>query len=130
MQSPHVPEARILCRYGFDSVRLSTILTFGRPLNQNKDCKTMSRSTRYLQLAAAGSFFLHLTPALSFTAEQAAAGRMAYEQSCVMCHGTDLRLLPIAPLAGPEFVGKRQTRSINELIAQVRATMPPEGGAG
>ena len=90
----------------------------------------MSRSSQFLQLTTAGILALHLTPALPFTTEQAAAGRAAYEQSCAMCHGPDLRLLPIAPLAGPEFVTKWENRSINELVAQVRATMPPEGGAG
>jgi alcohol dehydrogenase (cytochrome c) len=86
--------------------------------------------SRFLQVFASGILVFQAPPAWSFTAEQATAGRAAYEMACAMCHGADLRLLPIAPLAGPEFVGKWETRSINELIAQVRATMPPEGGAG
>jgi alcohol dehydrogenase (cytochrome c) len=87
----------------------------------------MSRSQRYLKLAAAGGLGLYLTPALPYTAEQATAGRAGYEQHCMVCHGADLQLLPTARLAGPEFVGRWENRSLNELVAQVRATMPPEG---
>jgi alcohol dehydrogenase (cytochrome c) len=87
----------------------------------------MSRYRRYLQLAAAGIVTLYLTPALPFTTEQAAAGRASYEQNCRVCHGADLRALPNALLAGAEFMGRWQNRSANELVAQLRATMPPEG---
>ena len=80
-----------------------------------------------LRLAAASCVALHASPALSFTAEQAAAGRASYEQHCQVCHGSDLRALPNALLAGPEFVGKWSNRGANELVSQVRATMPPEG---
>jgi alcohol dehydrogenase (cytochrome c) len=64
--------------------------------------------------------------ALAFTAEQAAAGRASYQQFCIACHGADLRMLPTAPLAGQEFAGKWRTRSTNDLLAQLRTTMPPE----
>ncbi|HEX7079462.1 MAG TPA: PQQ-binding-like beta-propeller repeat protein [Gammaproteobacteria bacterium] len=87
----------------------------------------MRRSTRYLRLAAAGLLSAHLTPALSFTAEEAAAGRTAFAEHCAMCHGEDLRTLPNARLAGPEFVSRWRNRSTNELLAQLRSTMPPEG---
>jgi len=87
----------------------------------------VSPSNRYLQLAAAGILSLRLTPALTFTTEQAAAGRVGYEQNCRVCHGADLRALPNAILAGPEFMSRWQNRSANELIAQLRTTMPPEG---
>ena len=40
--------------------------------------------------------------ARAFTTEQAAAGRAAYEQSCITCHGANLRQLPGSLLAGPE----------------------------
>ena len=82
---------------------------------------------RHLGLAAAGVLALHLTPALAFTPDQAAAGRAGYEQHCAVCHGADLRLLPTARLAGPEFTNRWRTRNTNELLAQLRATMPPEG---
>jgi alcohol dehydrogenase (cytochrome c) len=87
----------------------------------------MSRSNRYLELAAAGSLAFHLTPALPFTAEQAEAGRSGYEQHCAACHGADLVLLPTAQLVGPEFLSRWQNRGTNELLSQLRATMPPEG---
>ncbi len=64
--------------------------------------------------------------ALGFTAEQATAGAASYTQVCVACHGADLRMLPTAPLAGDEFIAKWRTRSTNDLLAQLRTTMPPE----
>jgi len=86
----------------------------------------MSRSSRYLPLAAASILALHVTPALPFTAEQAAAGRASYEQHCTACHGLDLRVLRTAQLEGPEFMSRWQSRNTNELLAQLRATMPPD----
>lgn len=87
----------------------------------------MSRFRRQLALAAASLALSCAASAQSYTEAQAVAGKAAYEQNCAMCHGADLRLLPTAILAGPQFVGRWETRSLNELIAQVRATMPPEG---
>jgi alcohol dehydrogenase (cytochrome c) len=87
----------------------------------------MSSSKRCLRLAAAGILALHSIPALSYTAEQATSGRAGFEQHCSVCHGVNLRALPNALLAGPEFMSRWQNRSANELIAQLRATMPPEG---
>jgi alcohol dehydrogenase (cytochrome c) len=79
-------------------------------------------------LAAAGACVA--TPALAFTPEQAAAGRAVYEQSCVTCHGGNFRLLPANVLAGPEFVAKWGERGVQELLAQIRATMPPDRPGG
>jgi alcohol dehydrogenase (cytochrome c) len=62
----------------------------------------------------------------AFTAEQVQEGLSAYAQSCAACHGADLRTLPTAPLQGDEFVAKWRTRSTNDLLAQLRTTMPPE----
>jgi alcohol dehydrogenase (cytochrome c) len=70
--------------------------------------------------------FASVRSARAFTPEQAAAGRAAYEQNCVTCHGANLRQLPGALLAGPEFVAKWGERGTNELLAQARATMPPD----
>jgi alcohol dehydrogenase (cytochrome c) len=69
-------------------------------------------------------------PAFAFTAEQAAAGRAAYEQSCVACHGPNLRQLPNALLAGDEFLGRWGNRATSDLIAQARSTMPPDNPGG
>jgi PQQ-dependent dehydrogenase (methanol/ethanol family) len=90
----------------------------------------MSRFRRSLPLAAAGGLALHLTPALPFTVEQAAAGRASFEQSCVACHGADLMVLRTAQLAGPEFMARWQARTTTELLAQLRATMPPDNVGG
>jgi alcohol dehydrogenase (cytochrome c) len=64
--------------------------------------------------------------AFAFTAEQVQEGLAAYAQSCAACHGADLRMLPTAPLQGDEFIAKWRTRSTNDLLAQLRTTMPPE----
>jgi alcohol dehydrogenase (cytochrome c) len=66
----------------------------------------------------------------AFTAEQAAAGRAAYEQTCATCHGPTLRQLPNALLAGTEFLGRWGNRPTNDLIAQARSTMPPDNPGG
>src|SRR5690606_11628676 len=88
---------------------------------------TIMSSKRFLAPAAAGVLALNAAPVWSITAEQTEAGRADYQQHCAMCHGADLRLLPTAPLVGPEFVSRWRGRSTNELLAQLRATMPPEG---
>ncbi len=43
--------------------------------------------SRSLWLPAGALVALHAPAALAFTAEQAAAGRAAFEQTCVTCHG-------------------------------------------
>ncbi len=73
---------------------------------------------------------LAAAPAFSFTAEQAAAGRVAYEQTCATCHGATLRQLPNAVLAGTEFLGRWGNRATSDLIAQARSTMPPDNPGG
>ena len=66
----------------------------------------------------------------SFTTEQASAGRTAYEQNCATCHGANLRQLPDALLAGREFAAKWGSRRTDELVAQMRSTMPPGNPGG
>ena len=85
-----------------------------------------------MALATAFAAGCYCAPALSFTAEQAAVGRAAFEQTCATCHGANLRQLPNALLAGPEFVARWSNRGTNELISQTRSTMPPSdpGGLG
>jgi len=90
----------------------------------------MSRSKRYLPLAAASALALQVTPAWPFTAEQAATGKAAFAQFCEACHGGDLQLSPTAKLAGPEFLTKWQGQSTNDLVAKMRTTMPPESPGG
>ncbi|MDT8397614.1 MAG: PQQ-binding-like beta-propeller repeat protein [Pseudomonadales bacterium] len=63
--------------------------------------------------------------ALSYTAEQAAAGRRAYDANCVQCHGPNLSDGPLgAPLKGPEFMQKYGGRPVAELFDVTRSTMP------
>jgi alcohol dehydrogenase (cytochrome c) len=78
----------------------------------------------------AGAGLALARPALAFTPEQAAAGRAAYEQYCAACHGATLRQLPDALLAGREFVAEWGDRGANELVEQIRATMPPTDPGG
>lgn len=82
---------------------------------------------RILLLAAVSTAGLGLSPAWSYTPEQAAAGRGDYATNCGACHGENLQLLATAPLAGPAFVSRWQGRSAAEMYDQLRATMPPEG---
>jgi alcohol dehydrogenase (cytochrome c) len=62
----------------------------------------------------------------AFTSEQATAGRATFETYCAQCHGPNLRQMPNAILAGPEFAAKWGDRSTSDLLAQIRSTMPPD----
>src|SRR5262245_37211644 len=84
----------------------------------------MSFSARLVTFAVIAALPCKLVHA--FTSEQAAAGQASYTQSCAACHGPELRNLPNAPLQGNEFISKWRTRSTNDLLAQIRTTMPPE----
>jgi alcohol dehydrogenase (cytochrome c) len=60
-----------------------------------------------------------------FTAEQAAAGVIAYRTHCAICHMPDLAGLNEArPLAGPDFMNTWGERSAQQLLAYTRLTMP------
>ncbi|HXV31490.1 MAG TPA: c-type cytochrome, partial [Sinorhizobium sp.] len=91
-----------------------------------EDHHKMASIRRSISLAALCAPALVTNPAFSFTAEQAAAGRAVFEVACATCHGNGLRQLPTAMLAGPEFVARWSNRGTNELIEQMRSTMPPE----
>ena len=72
-------------------------------------------------------------PATVFTAQQAAAGRTAYETNCAACHQVDLGGSNEAPqLAGSSFIGQWGERSVSDLAAYITKAMPPDnpGGAG
>ena len=63
--------------------------------------------------------------ALSFTAEQAAAGRAAYDESCAICHGANLNDGPLgAPLKGDAFMRKYGGKAVRALFDVARTTMP------
>ena len=87
----------------------------------------MSRFSHSFALAAASAIALHwATPCHAFTVEQVAAGRAAFRDTCLMCHGADLRQMPNAVLAAPEFGARWTGRNTTDLLIQLRATMPPE----
>jgi alcohol dehydrogenase (cytochrome c) len=63
-----------------------------------------------------------------FTAQQAAAGRTAYQTTCVGCHMPDLGGRNEAPqLAGSNFMSTWRTRSTRDLLEFTQSTMPPSG---
>ncbi len=63
--------------------------------------------------------------ALSYTHEQAEAGRVAYTTHCVTCHGPHLNDGALgAPLKGPAFMKKYGDRSVLDLFEVARNTMP------
>jgi len=66
-----------------------------------------------------------------FTAQQAAAGRTAYETGCAACHQVDLGGSNEAPqLAGGSFIGQWGDRSASDLIAYITTAMPPTNPGG
>jgi alcohol dehydrogenase (cytochrome c) len=66
-------------------------------------------------------------PAPVFTAQQAAAGRTAYDANCAACHLVDLGGSNEAPqLAGGSFIGEWGDRSVADLIGYITKAMPPD----
>jgi alcohol dehydrogenase (cytochrome c) len=92
----------------------------------------MARSTRpfFFALAAVLACSVLLvtgqqpSAAGPFTAEQANAGRAAFQANCAGCHGADLMGYP--PLAGPAFVGSWSTRNTRDLFGLIQTTMPTD----
>jgi alcohol dehydrogenase (cytochrome c) len=63
-----------------------------------------------------------------YTAEQASAGRTAYQASCAPCHQVDLSGRNEAPqLAGANFLSTWRTRTTRDLFEYIQGTMPPNG---
>jgi alcohol dehydrogenase (cytochrome c) len=63
----------------------------------------------------------------TFTPDQAAAGRAAYQANCAGCHMADLSGRNEAPpLAGANFMNTWRTRSPQDLFDRMSATMPPD----
>jgi PQQ-dependent dehydrogenase (s-GDH family) len=62
----------------------------------------------------------------TFTARQAAAGRLMYDSHCAVCHGTTLTNGTFGtPLAGEYFRWRWSGRSVAALYDKSRDTMPP-----
>ncbi|HEX4135011.1 MAG TPA: PQQ-binding-like beta-propeller repeat protein [Bryobacteraceae bacterium] len=64
-----------------------------------------------------------------YTAAQASAGRAAYQTNCAACHAPDLSGREGPQLAGSNFMNQWGDKTTGDLIAFMRATMPP-GVAG
>ena len=62
------------------------------------------------------------------TAEQAAAGRAAYQTNCAACHAPDLSGREGPQLAGVNFIKQWGDKTAGALVAYIRATMPPGSG--
>jgi mono/diheme cytochrome c family protein len=75
-----------------------------------------------------GAGALAPAPPPAFTAEQAAAGRVAYARNCASCHMPDLSGNGDIPqLSGEIFQSTWRKRSTKELVDYLSATMPPAG---
>jgi PQQ-dependent dehydrogenase (s-GDH family) len=62
----------------------------------------------------------------TYTAEQAARGRVGYMSNCAACHGQNLVSASYGtPLAGAYFEGKWTGRTVGELYTYTRDRMPP-----
>ncbi len=62
----------------------------------------------------------------TFTAEQAARGKAAYDANCVSCHGPDLISANYGPpLAGPYFESNWTGRTVGALYTHAHDRMPP-----
>ncbi len=68
-------------------------------------------------------------PAGPYTAEQASAGRAAYQANCAACHAPDLSGREGPQLAGANFMTQWGDKTAGDLIGFMRATMPP-GASG
>jgi S-disulfanyl-L-cysteine oxidoreductase SoxD len=73
--------------------------------------------------------FAQQGPAGPYTADQAAAGRTAYQANCASCHAADLSGREGPQLAGANFIGQWGDRTVGALINFMQSTMPPGGAA-
>ena len=62
-----------------------------------------------------------------YTKEQASRGKDAYTQECMKCHAENLAGGEDAPaLAGADFLGRWNTKSVGALFESIRKTMPSD----
>ena len=70
-------------------------------------------------------------PAGPFTAQQADAGRAAYQTNCAACHAADLSGIGNAlPLAGLPFTSSWGNRTVGDLVGFMEGAMPPNNPGG
>lgn len=68
------------------------------------------------------------SPVASYTASQAQAGEVTYQDVCSSCHMSDLAGTFEAPeLAGPTFLGLWGGLQASDLFDYVKVAMPPAG---
>src|SRR6266853_5770055 len=66
-----------------------------------------------------------------FTAQQADAGRTAYQTNCSGCHAADLSGIASAlPLSGLPFTGSWGNRTVGDLVGFMEGAMPPTNPGG
>ena len=91
--------------------------------------------TRYVFAASVGvalsvTLIVGQQPTPVYSAEQASAGRAAYQTSCASCHMADLAGRNEAPaLAGVNFMNTWRSRSTRDLFEFIQGTMPPAGAS-
>jgi alcohol dehydrogenase (cytochrome c) len=95
----------------------------------------MSRSRcQGLLAGAAIAAFAIISPAAQqpadgvYTAEQALAGKVTYEQRCAECHLADLGGGRAPTLTGPDFINAWGDRTARELVDYIKSSMPPGAG--
>src|SRR5436190_4790806 len=67
----------------------------------------------------------------AYTAQQAAAGRTAFQANCAGCHLADLSGQgDAAPLRGNAFMTAWGARTTKELLSFMQLTMPPQRPGG
>ena len=60
-----------------------------------------------------------------FTAEQAAQGKVLFDNKCALCHGAELGGAEMAPpLVGGVFLGNWAGQSVGDLFTRIHTTMP------
>jgi len=63
-----------------------------------------------------------------YTSEQAARGKVTFEEACIRCHGRDLAGTTAPALTGEQFQQSWGGGTIEVLFAKIRDTMPPGFG--
>jgi len=88
-------------------------------------------ATLYGVLQLAGQQGAQQGNAGPFTAQQADAGRAAYQTNCAGCHAADLSGIGNAlPLAGLPFTGSWGNRTVGDLVGFLEGAMPPNNPGG
>ena len=66
----------------------------------------------------------------AYTAEQAARGKVFFEQRCMRCHGENLQGGQSPPLTTDRFLDHWREGALENLFVKISTSMPPGGGDG